>query len=449
MTAVAGPRPLLPRDLLRACVHCGLCLPTCPTYDLLGDERDSPRGRIFQMKAAADGVVALDDPALRRHLDRCLGCRACETACPSGVQFGRALEEVRAVLPPASHQGEAIGALILDGLFASPRLLDVAGTALRAYHHLGLGRAARRAGLFSRLPPGLGNMEALLPTPQPFRSLPAHIPPRGEPRARVGLITGCVMRQFFSAANRATARVLAVNGAAVVTPGGQGCCGALHLHSGHRSMAQVLARKMIEAFPEDLDAIIVNAAGCGATLKEYGHLLAGNQVYAERAARFAARIRDVSEWLDQIGLRPPTTPVSIVVTYQDACHLRHGQRIHEAPRRLLRAIPGLDLVELPGAADCCGSAGIYNLTQPDLADRLQAQKIDKIRGTGARCLAVGNPGCAIQIAGGLRARGVRMAVVHPVELLDRAYGREREEAMPSTRSGTIEIGSKRTRGGVR
>jgi glycolate oxidase iron-sulfur subunit len=426
MISKAGPRPSLPRDLLRACVHCGLCLPTCPTYDLLGDERDSPRGRLFQMKAAADGVIALDDPSLRRHLDRCLGCRACETACPSGVRFGRALEEVRAVLPPASPQAAAIGALVLDGLFASPRLLDAAGSALRAYHRLGLGRAARKAGLFSLLPPRLGNLEALLPTPQPFRPLPAQIPPLGVPRARVGMITGCVMRQLFSATHAATARVLAVNGAAVVIPGEQGCCGALHLHAGHQATARTLARSMIDAFPDDLDTIIVNAAGCGSALKEYGHLLADDQEYAERAARFAARVRDVSEWLDQVGVRPPTVPVPLSVTYQDACHLRHAQGIHEAPRRLLRAIPGLELVELAGASDCCGSAGIYNLTQPDLADRLLSQKIDRVATTGARCLAVGNPGCAIQIASGLRARGIRMAVVHPVELLDRAYGQGRE-----------------------
>src|SRR6185437_11452774 len=203
MTSPALSRPSLPRDLLRACVHCGLCLPTCPTYDLLGDERDSPRGRLFQMKAAADGVVALDDPSLRRHLDRCLGCRACETACPSGVRFGRALEEVRAALPPPSLQATIIGALVLDGLFASPPLLDAAGRALRAYHRLGLGRAARKAGLFSRVSPRLGSMEALLPAPQPFRPLPVRIPPYGERRARVGLITGCVMRQLFAATHAA------------------------------------------------------------------------------------------------------------------------------------------------------------------------------------------------------------------------------------------------------
>jgi glycolate oxidase iron-sulfur subunit len=264
-------------------------------------------------------------------------------------------------------------------------------------------------------------MEALLPTPQPFRRLPIEIAALGERRARVGLITGCVMGQFFSATNAATARVLAVNGASVITPTRQGCCGALHLHTGRRETARALARRMIDAFPDDLDAVIINAAGCGSTLKEYGRLLGEDRAYAERAARFAARVRDVSEWLDQVGLRPPTGAVPAVVTYQDACHLRHAQRVYEAPRRLLRAIPELTLVEMQGSADCCGSAGIYNLTQPEIAAKLQAQKVDRVAATGASMLAVGNPGCTIQIAGGLRARGIRMAVVHPVELLDRAY----------------------------
>ncbi len=415
------PLPTLPRDLIRGCVHCGLCLPTCPTYDVLGDERDSPRGRLFQMKAAADGAIALDDPSLRRHLDRCLDCRACETACPSGVQYSHILEETRAAMPPPPPEQEAIQRVALDGLFSSPRLLDLAGTALRTYNRFGLGRAARRAGLFSLLPSRLGEMESLLPTPQPFRPLAGEMAALGEQRARVGLITGCVMRQFFSATNAATARVLAVNGAAVITPTMQGCCGALHLHTGRRDSARALARRMIDAFPDDLDAVIINAAGCGSTLKEYGHLLAEDPIYAERAARFASRVRDVSEWLDQIGLRPPAGMVSAVVTYQDACHLRHAQRVYEAPRRLLRAIPGLTLVEMQGSADCCGSAGIYNLTQPEIAAKLQAQKVDRVAATGASMLAVGNPGCTIQIAGGLRARGIRMAVVHPVELLDRAY----------------------------
>ncbi|MGH2389746.1 MAG: (Fe-S)-binding protein, partial [Chloroflexota bacterium] len=338
-----------------------------------------------------------------------------------GVRFGRALEETRAAMPAPAPKQEVVQRVVLDGLFASPRLLDLAGTALRAYQRFGLGRAARRAGLFSLLPARLDDMEALLPTPQPFRALPSELRAMGEQRARVGLITGCVMRQFFSGVNGATARVLAVNGASVSIPAGQGCCGALHLHAGRREAARALARTMIDAFPDDLDAVMINAAGCGSTLKDYGHLLADDPRYAERAAHFAGRVRDVSEWLDEVGLRPPTSAIRAVVTYQDACHLRHAQRVYEAPRRLLRAIPGLELVEMHGAADCCGSAGIYNITQPAIATKLQTQKIERAAATGASVLAVGNPGCAIQIGSGLRAHGVRMTVVHPVELLDRAY----------------------------
>jgi glycolate oxidase iron-sulfur subunit len=412
----------IPRDLLRTCVHCGLCLPTCPTYDLLGDERDSPRGRLFQMKAAADGVVPLDDPSLRRHLDRCLGCRACETACPSGVRYGRALEEVRAAMPPASALEQTLRRTVIDRLFGSPLLLDLAGGAMRLYNQSGVGRFGRRLGAFRYLPPRLSEMEALLPPAQPVQRLPRLIEALGPRRARVGLITGCVMKQFFSGVNAATARVLAANGADVIVPGDQGCCGALHLHIGERAAAQRLARRLVAAMPENLDAIIINAAGCGSTLKDYGHLLADDPQYAERAARFASRVRDIAEWLDESGITAPRQIMPLRVTYQDACHLRHAQGIREQPRRLLRAIPGLELVEMAGAADCCGSAGIYNLTQPDLANRLLQQKMDRVEHTGATVLAVGNPGCAIQIASGVRARGLQIRVAHPVELLDEAYG---------------------------
>jgi glycolate oxidase iron-sulfur subunit len=413
--------PLIERDLLRKCVHCGLCLPTCPTYELLGDERDSPRGRLFAMKAAVDGAIPLDDPMLRRHLDRCLGCRACETACPSGVQYGRVLEETRAGMRPASGRERVLRQAALDGLFAAPRRLDLAGWALRAYGRLGLGRAARRAGVFGLLPALLGEMEALLPAPQPIEPLPPLMTASGARAARVGLVTGCVMKQLFSGVNAATARVLQANGAEVLIPAGQGCCGALHLHSGERAAAQRLARALIDRFSDGLDALVVNAAGCGSTLKEYGHLLADDPEYAVPAERFARRVRDVAEWLDTAGLRPPPGELRASVTYQDACHLRHAQRVSAAPRALLRAIPGLELVEMEGAADCCGSAGIYNLTQPELARRLLERKMDRIEATGAAIIAVGNPGCALQIGAGIRARRLRMRVAHPVELLDRAY----------------------------
>jgi glycolate oxidase iron-sulfur subunit len=374
------------------------------------------------MKAAADGVVPLDDPLLRRHLDRCLGCRACETACPSGVHYGRVLEDVRAAMPPGSALDQTLRNTVLDGLFGSPRLLDLAGGAMRLYNQAGVGRLARRIGAFQYLPPRVSEMEALMPPAQPLQHLPRLIEAVGTRTARVGLVTGCVMKQFFSGVNAATARVLAANGADVIVPAGQGCCGALHLHIGERTAAQRLARRLITAFPENLDAIIINAAGCGSTLKDYGHLLADDPRYAERAARFASRVCDIAEWLDRIGLTSPRYVVPGRVTYQDACHLRHAQGIREQPRRLLRAIPGLELIEMAGSADCCGSAGIYNLTQPDLAGRLLEQKIGHIERTGAAVLAVGNPGCAIQIASGARAHGLQIRVVHPVELLDEAYG---------------------------
>lgn len=413
--------PMIDRQLLRRCVHCGLCLPTCPTYDILGDERDSPRGRLFQMKAAIDGKIPLTDPQLNRHLSRCLDCRACETACPSGVQYGRILEEVRAALPQPTGMAGALGAFVLDEVFTRPPLLDVLGASMRLVQSTGLLRLTRRTGIVRLLPAALQSMEALLPEFQPLHPLPAFMPASGVRRARVGLVTGCVMKQAFGATTAATARVLVANGCDVVIPRPQGCCGALHSHAGHPETARHLARRLIDSFPSGLDAVIINAAGCGSALKEYGHLLRADSAYAARAVDFAGRVRDVSEWVDVIGLIPPTHAVSVRLTYQDACHLRHAQRIAAAPRRLLAAIPGVDIVEMTGAAECCGSAGIYNLTHPALARQLAEKKMDRIAATEVRMLVVGNPGCAIQIKAAARQRGYRLHVTHPVDLLDRAY----------------------------
>jgi glycolate oxidase iron-sulfur subunit len=318
-------------------------------------------------------------------------------------------------------RGRLAGRVVLDGVFASPRLLDAAGLALRAYGRVGLGRAARKVGVFRALPQRLDEMEALLPPTQPYRPLPPVTPALGEQVARVGMIGGCVMKQVFSGTNAVTARVLATNGCDVLTPPSQGCCGALHAHAGRRETARQLARRMIDLFPDTLDAVVVNAAGCGSMLKEYGHLLADDPAYAQRAVAFAGRVRDITEWLDEIGLRPPSVRVETRVTYQDACHLRHAQGIRLQPRRLLRMIPGLELVEMAGADDCCGSAGIYNITQPDLAMRLLDQKMDRVAATGARVVAAANPGCIIQLAYGARRRGMRLTVAHPIDLLDRAY----------------------------
>ncbi|MDB5073848.1 MAG: uncharacterized protein JWO42_27 [Chloroflexi bacterium] len=425
MTTVSDTQSL--KMLLRKCVHCGLCLPTCPTYDVLGDERDSPRGRLFQMKALMDGVVPADDPSLNRHLSRCLDCRACETACPSGVRYGQILEETRAALPP-STAATAGRTIVLGGVFGHPGRLAAAGMALRAYQRTGAGRVFRRIGGFSLLPPRFGALEAMLPPfqgPVARKPLPVLTAARGTRRAKVGLLTGCVMGQFFAGTNAATTRVLAANGCEVVTPRGQGCCGALHAHAGAREQARARARALIDCFDSSLDAIITNAAGCGSMLKEYGHLLRDDPAYAERAQAFASRVKDIGEFLAELPLRPPDGRVDARVTYQDACHLRHAQRVWRQPRAVLAAIPGLDLVELEGSADCCGSAGIYNVTQFDISMRLLDQKMDRIAATGARIVAVGNPGCAIQIKYGARSRGLRIEVAHPVDLLDRAYRGER------------------------
>ncbi len=412
-----------PLDLLRTCVHCGLCLPTCPTYDLLGDERDSPRGRLFQMKALADGAISPDDPALHRHLSRCLDCRACETACPSDIQYGRILEQTRAALAP-SPQAQVGRALLLDGIFGHPQRLAAAGLALRAYQRYGIGRAARRAGLFRLLPARLGQLESLLPPaqgpvlPAPLPLLASARPPR---RARVGLVTGCVMAQLFAGTTAATMRVLAANGCDVAIPRRQGCCGALHMHAGAPEQTRALARRLIDRFDPDLDAVIVNAAGCGAMLKEYGRLLSDDPAYAERARAFAARVRDVSEFLVDLPLRPPMGRLDARVTYQDACHLRHAQGLARQPRALLASIAGLELIEMEGAATCCGSAGIYNVTQYDLSMQVLERKMERVAASGARIVAVGNPGCQMQLAYGARIYGMRVEVAHPVDLLDRAY----------------------------
>ncbi len=433
--ALVDPLPFVNMRDLRTCVHCGFCLPTCPTYQVLGVEMDSPRGRIMQMQAAKRGEISLDEPALREHLSLCLACRACETACPSGVPYGRMIEGARASLPPSSRKASVLSALVLRGLFPRPRLLDLFGASIRAYQRSGAQHLVRKVGL----PAGLGAMEALLPQAQgpvwQGARATEYLPQRGS-GPRVALIRGCVMQQFFAHTNEATARVLAENGCTVLAPPAPLCCGALHVHAGDRSAAQSLARRMIDAILAlTPDIIAINAAGCGSTLKEYGHLLADDQVYAARAEEFSRRVRDINEILAGLPLRPPGAALRRRVTYQDACHLVHAQRVREQPRAVLQAIPGLELVELAGSDVCCGSAGIYNLTQPALSRELLERKMDAVEATGADILAVANPGCAIQIGAGIRARGLPMTVVHPVDLLDRAYRVERRLRQGRTRNG--------------
>lgn len=400
---------------LRACVHCGICLPQCPTYRLLGEEMDSPRGRVYLMRAAAEGRTGLT-PTLARHLDLCLGCRACETACPSGVQFGQLLEAARAQLDRRGVRAPATDHGLLDFVlawFARPARLAPMLFGLRLYQRSGMQRLVRGVGLLAAFPK-LREMEALLPAlPTVRERLPELIPARGKPRGRAGLLVGCVQRFFYPEVNRDTARLLSAAGYDVVIPRDQECCGALHLHAGKLGEFRQMADRLMAAFDPDLDMIVANAAGCGSALKEYSHWIHGGDAEA-----FSRKVRDVAEVLAESEL--PLRPLREIVTYHDACHLAHGQRIRNEPRELLRRIPGLTLVELQDSDLCCGSAGVYNLLEPEIAGELGRRKVERIRETGARIVAAGNPGCLMQIARGCRAQGLQIEVVHPVSLLARA-----------------------------
>ena len=403
-------------DGLRACVHCGICLPQCPTYRVLEEEMDSPRGRLYLMRAAAEGRTELT-PQLAHHLDLCLGCRACETACPSGVPFGQLLEATRGQLERAGVRapGAKRGVLrLLLALFPRPDRLRVMLRALRLYQRTGLQAAVRGLDLLSPFK-RLRALESLLPSlPAGGRdALPEITAARGPRKGRVGLLRGCVQSVFFPQVNAETARLLSAAGWEVVAPREQGCCGALHLHAGRLADFRGLARPLVAAFPPDLDFVVTNAAGCGSALKEYGHWLPGAE-----AEMFAAKVRDITEVLVEAEL--PLQPFPVTVTYHDPCHLVHGQRVRSQPRALLRQIPELRLVELPDSELCCGSAGIYNVQQPEMAGELALQKVERIRESGARTVVSGNPGCLLQIAQESRRQGFALEVLHPVELLGRA-----------------------------
>jgi glycolate oxidase iron-sulfur subunit len=431
----AGPGASAPLALhgqsvegVNRCVHCGLCLAYCPTFSLLGTEMDSPRGRIFLIRSLAEGRIALTDNTVR-HLDLCLGCRACETVCPSGVPYGELIEAARAEVErqrPGGTLRRWFRRFNFAILLARPRMLALAAAGLRFFQTSGLRRLARASGLLRLLPGPLAAWERLLPELPPARDrapLPEVTPAQGVRRTRVGLLTGCIQQVAFGPQNRATARVLSRNGAEVVAPPGQACCGALHAHSGEHELAQDLARCTIEVFEAaGVDQVIVNTSGCGAHMKSYGTLLAGDPVFRDRASRFASSVRDIAEFLATEPLRGPLRAVSRVVTYHDPCHVVHGQKIRNQPRALLAQVPGLRLVELPEADWCCGSAGTYNLLQPEMARRLQQRKVAHIRETGADAVVTANPGCIIQIAQGLAAAGAPVEVLHIVEVLDQAYG---------------------------
>ncbi len=410
---------------LDKCVHCGLCLNACPTYRELGLEMDSPRGRIYQMNEVKKGAPI--DETYIGHLDLCLACRGCETACPSGVPYGRLIEAARAQIhanKPASRLSQIFGSLVFRTLLPSRTALQVAGTALYLYEASRLQQLARATGvlkLFGRL----ASIEALAPraeVPFFYTNIGKTFAAIGTRRYRVAFVAGCIANVAFARLNEATIRVLQKNGCEVVIPAAQNCCGALHLHSGRRMEADALARTNIDAFAgEEFAAILTNAAGCGSTLKEYGQLLAGDSEYAEKACQFSSRTKDITEFLASFPLNSDMGPVNAIATYQDSCHLAHGQKIKNAPRKLLRQIPGLTFREMPMADLCCGSAGIYNLAHNDMAMQILKHKMEYVSGTEASIIATANPGCMLQLAAGARLFGNGQQVMHVVELLDQAY----------------------------
>ncbi|MGH9521134.1 MAG: (Fe-S)-binding protein [Terriglobales bacterium] len=412
-------------DLYSSCIHCGLCLQQCPTYRVLGREADSPRGRLYQILQVDAGNLEIGDSFVT-HLDRCLGCRACETACPSGVHYGAILERARAEIE-THYRRPWLGRKIRDYFYRkvlnSNSRLAMQARLLRFYQKSGLQAFARGTGLLKFV--GMEKLEALAPAIDDkfyFDELGKTYPAIGEKRGRVAFLAGCIASVSFAELNRATVRVLNENGIEVYVPGAQGCCGALAAHGGYREEARKLARKNIDAMLDpSCDAIVTNAAGCGATLKEYGDLLGDDPAYGTRAHEFAAKSKDVNEYLASIGLRAPKKKLAARVTYQDPCHLAHGQGVRSAPRELLQAA-GMQLVELAHPDFCCGSAGTYNVVQNELSMKILADKMDDVASTPADVLATANVGCMLQLRAGVKQRGLNMRVVHVIELLDEAYG---------------------------
>jgi glycolate dehydrogenase iron-sulfur subunit len=424
-TTPTNPGAALDYELLLDCVHCGLCTSACPTYVELGDENDSPRGRIYLMRAVADGKLELNDH-VRRHIELCLDCRACETACPSGVQYGKLIEPFRVAMSnvPGSateQKNDWFHRHILFGLFPYRDKLRRALVPARIAQRLGLLRLAQVLRLTYLLPAQLRRMVDMLPPPHRDEGpLPEFLPAVGRRRATVALFTGCIGDAMFRHVNWATARVLQQNGCDVHVPATQVCCGAIHFHAGSSEPACEFANQNLAAFDHHrFDAIINNIAGCGSMLKDYGHHWHDGQ-QSQRAA-WAAKVRDVNEFLDQLGLIRPTGEIRAIATYHDACHLLHAQRIQDAPRRLLAQIPGLELRELPETELCCGAAGTYNLTEPEMSARLSRRKLENIKKTGATVAITSNAGCALQIAREAREQDYQLTVVHPMELLDRSY----------------------------
>ncbi len=427
--------------LIGDCVHCGFCLPTCPTYLLWGEEMDSPRGRIYLMKEGLEGEPMTD--SMVGHFDACLGCMACVTACPSGVQYDKLIEQTRTQVErhhDRSPGDKALRALIFS-LFPHPKRLRLMRGPLRALQRTGLDRAMRRTGLLDRISPQLAAMESLAPKLGRPEPLPAYIHATGERRMVVGMLVGCVQGAFFPGVNSATARVLRAEGCDVVVPTAQGCCGALSAHNGREAEAQDYARRLVDAFEDSgVERVVVNAAGCGSTMKEYADLLAEDPAYADRAKAFAEKVRDIAEVLVELGPVAPRHPLEMTVAYHDACHLAHAQGIRSEPRQLLDAIPGLELREIAEAEICCGSAGIYNILNPGPARELGDRKAANIVATGAEVLVTANPGCLMQVTSAIersaRESGTSpMGMAHTIEVLDASIQGAPASALAAGTSG--------------
>jgi len=424
LTGFSGP-DAPPVDVMRACVHCGFCLPACPTYRVTARERSSPRGRISLIKSVAEGNLDIMDETFQEEMSLCLNCRACEAACPSGVKYGELVESARAQIEAAvtrPPQVRAARAAAFNGAFSDMRRFRTLSRGLKLYQRSGVQSVVRKSGVLKLM--RLEQQEAMLPELSDSFLIPGqeYWPAEGSRRGTVALLAGCVMSTAYADVHRATARVLARNGFDVIVPPGQGCCGALAVHSGDLESGRAAARANIDAFNRvDIDAILVNAAGCGAAMKEYDFLLRNDPAYAEEARHFTSRVKDVTEFLAGQGLTATPGRLDVTVTYQEPCHLVHAQRISAQPRALLAAIPGLTLVEMPESALCCGSAGIYNLLQPEMSSTLLERKLNNASKTGAPVIVSANPGCMLQLKSGLRERGDETEVVHIMTLLDRAY----------------------------
>lgn len=408
-------------ELIDDCVHCGFCLPSCPTYALWGEEMDSPRGRIHLMKTGLEGAEMTDTMA--GHFDACLGCMACVSSCPSGVQYDKLIGAVRPQVE-RHHERPRSEKLLRESifrLFPYPKRLRALRGPLRAYQATGLSTLVRRSGVLDKLPASLKVMESLAPPLSKAEVVPERTPAQGPRRAVVGMLTGCVQSVFFPGVNAATARVLAAEGCDVITPRAQGCCGALSEHMGREEEGLAFARALIDSFEAaGVEHVVVNAAGCGSQMKDYAHLLRDDPDYAERARAFSAQVRDVSEILAELGTVAPRHRLDVTIAYHDACHLGHAQGIRDQPRALLREIPGLELREIADAALCCGSAGVYNILNPEPATELGDRKAANVIATGAELLVTANPGCLMQIATSIERGGGRIGIAHTVEVLDAA-----------------------------